>query len=310
VGSAVDQPMDGCPAPGTSDETDFIYGELGRRIKAVRKGLRLSQESLSRSIGLSRASIANIERGRQRLPLHVLYEISKALRIELRALMPSRHFIQEARDDQGKQKAFCPAELNSVDALEDKIGSRAEEAAKKLLESANRREIPVEVESIARELGLPIENVEGVGSVAGALLTRHGRTLIVVNPSMNAARRRFVIAHEIGHFLMHMPAADTSGSAGSSIVLHFWDETNARAIDLQDRQANRFAAELLVPKDALFRDIPGGSIDISDEGSVASLAAAYGVDAGSMLLRLASLSMLGGSFPPPWSIGPAEGSIH
>jgi transcriptional regulator with XRE-family HTH domain len=40
-------------------------------------------------VGLSRASIANIETGRQRIPLHHLYTLARALKVDVYALLPT-----------------------------------------------------------------------------------------------------------------------------------------------------------------------------------------------------------------------------
>jgi len=44
-----------------------MYKRLGREITQRRRVLRLTQQSLADSIGLSRAAVANIERGEQRV---------------------------------------------------------------------------------------------------------------------------------------------------------------------------------------------------------------------------------------------------
>lgn len=69
---------------------DF-YGELGRRIRAARKRLSgggLTQEQLAQRVGLSRSSIANIERGEQQPPVHVFARIAEALDVRPENLLP------------------------------------------------------------------------------------------------------------------------------------------------------------------------------------------------------------------------------
>ena len=58
---------------------EAIYGNVGRRIKERREALGMSQEVLSVSLGLTRASIANIEAGRQRIMLHDVPALARAL---------------------------------------------------------------------------------------------------------------------------------------------------------------------------------------------------------------------------------------
>ena len=63
--------------------------ELGARIRAARDEARLTQEALASAVGLSRGSIANIERGDQAPPTYRLTLIAQALKLDLMALLPS-----------------------------------------------------------------------------------------------------------------------------------------------------------------------------------------------------------------------------
>ncbi len=65
-----------------------IYVRIGRRIRRRRNELGRTQEWLSDRVNLSRASIANIETGRQQIMLHQLYDFARALRIPAGDLSP------------------------------------------------------------------------------------------------------------------------------------------------------------------------------------------------------------------------------
>jgi transcriptional regulator with XRE-family HTH domain len=69
---------------------DDLYRELGRRIRQAREcnGERLSQDALAKRLGISRASVVNIEAGRQRAPLHLLWQIAELLGTDLTQLIP------------------------------------------------------------------------------------------------------------------------------------------------------------------------------------------------------------------------------
>ena len=69
------------------DESE-IYGRLGILVRQHRKRLDMNQQTLGRAIGLSRASVANIETGRQHIPLHHLYRLAAALRVDPQTLLP------------------------------------------------------------------------------------------------------------------------------------------------------------------------------------------------------------------------------
>lgn len=50
----------------------------------------LSQEALAKRVGMSRTSVTNIEKGRQQIPLHMLYAFADALGVEPAALLPDK----------------------------------------------------------------------------------------------------------------------------------------------------------------------------------------------------------------------------
>jgi transcriptional regulator with XRE-family HTH domain len=60
---------------------DELYGRLGRSIAEKRGAKGLSQADLARKVGLSRAAVANVETGRQRIMLHQLYAVASALQL-------------------------------------------------------------------------------------------------------------------------------------------------------------------------------------------------------------------------------------
>lgn len=65
-----------------------LYQYIGGRIRAEREELGFLQNDLAQEIGLMRTSIVNIEAGRQRLPIHVLYSIATALGVSVSCLLP------------------------------------------------------------------------------------------------------------------------------------------------------------------------------------------------------------------------------
>lgn len=64
-----------------------IYRLVGMQIRKERNKRRLTQEELGSRIKLTRTSITNIEKGRQKVLLHTLFEISQALNAPLEELL-------------------------------------------------------------------------------------------------------------------------------------------------------------------------------------------------------------------------------
>jgi transcriptional regulator with XRE-family HTH domain len=67
----------------------ILYQLIGERIKARRIALGKTQSDLASALGMLRTSITNIESGRQKSPLHVLYNLCAFLDIEPQELLPS-----------------------------------------------------------------------------------------------------------------------------------------------------------------------------------------------------------------------------
>lgn len=68
----------------------LLYRLLGQRIQAARFATGKSQRALAEELGMSRASMVNIENGRQHTPLHVIWQIAERLDVEAQSLLPSR----------------------------------------------------------------------------------------------------------------------------------------------------------------------------------------------------------------------------
>lgn len=68
---------------------ELIYPLVGTLIRNRRKKLRFTQETLAARVGMSRASIANIEVGRQKILVHHLYVLAEILELAPTDLMPA-----------------------------------------------------------------------------------------------------------------------------------------------------------------------------------------------------------------------------
>jgi transcriptional regulator with XRE-family HTH domain len=65
----------------TEKDQEILYKSIGNQIKDLRKRMRLSQEELAEQLGLSRASVVNIEKGRQHPSVHMLVDIAKIFKV-------------------------------------------------------------------------------------------------------------------------------------------------------------------------------------------------------------------------------------
>jgi transcriptional regulator with XRE-family HTH domain len=76
-----------------------FYREFGDRLRHARQAKRMSQAAVASEVGLSRTSVANIERGRQRMSLHLLMDFVRVLDVEPWDLLPPVHPEPEVKPD-------------------------------------------------------------------------------------------------------------------------------------------------------------------------------------------------------------------
>src|SRR5690242_331903 len=67
---------------------DLYYRALGRLVHQARTEFPMTQDALARHAGLTRSSITNLEAGRQRIQVHVLSLIARALKVDPADLLP------------------------------------------------------------------------------------------------------------------------------------------------------------------------------------------------------------------------------
>lgn len=75
---------------GTDEDVAIFYVEVGRRVRRMRLAGQppWTQEQLARRVGLTRSSVANLEAGNQRVPLHTLIQVAQVLGVPVVELIP------------------------------------------------------------------------------------------------------------------------------------------------------------------------------------------------------------------------------
>lgn len=120
--------------------------------------------------------------------------------------------------------------------------------------------LPVPVVAIARDLGLEIYETDDFDdSQSGSIVKDDGKYVVYINSRQPLTRKRFSIAHEIGHFLKHKPQLDKKiemvdsifqpVANGVNVALHRREGVELTAEEkILEQEANGFAAELLMPE--------------------------------------------------------------
>jgi Zn-dependent peptidase ImmA (M78 family)/DNA-binding XRE family transcriptional regulator len=245
------------------------WEEVGARVAEAREALGVTQARLASQIGLDRTALAKIERGTRGLSSLELARLATALQ------RPIEWFIREAPPAvvSRRQALIESPTSTSLDELLERAARDielvvelrglfdAEPRRPRALKSFNdaealaaevRRDIAVP-DGPLTDLGTAVERMglhafvfalEQAADGAYAAVGNVGVT--VVNGSMQSGRRRFTLAHELGHHLL-----------SDAYSTDYLDEAGATIEGL----INAFAAYLLMPRHsvaAFWRDRNGG----------------------------------------------------
>ena len=170
---------------------------------------------------------------------------------------------------------------------------KIQQLVQNIMQQYNLQSIPVDIEALAGHIGAEIKRDHFDLTLSGFALQKNGAKYIGVNSEEGYERQRFTIAHELGHLFLHKQDS-VSYDKGAGVVM-LRDIHASQGTDIKEIEANRFAAELLMPEVSIRQDLSDhGDIDLmaADEKSIkliAELAAKYEVSIQAMSIRLTTL---------------------
>lgn len=115
-----------------------------------------------------------------------------------------------------------------------------------------RQRAPVDVKGLALALGVPVQESWLDEHICGTLERTARGFMIRVNANHPETRRRFTIAHELGHFLFHRHLIGNGVDDDRAFRSTNKGMYKNMAIGpAQETEANRFAANVLMPFDLI-----------------------------------------------------------
>lgn len=162
--------------------------------------------------------------------------------------------------------------------------------ARELLAAQRVIKPPIDVEEIARSLGLKVVRQPFDGNLSGMLQRQDGGAVVGVNSLHSKVRQRFTIAHEIGHFVLHRGRTFID-----EVRVDYRDERASAGTYRQEINANSFVAELLMPADMVRNAVThllDSGLDASESEFVAVLADEFRVSSEAMSHRLTNLAFI------------------
>ena len=165
-----------------------------------------------------------------------------------------------------------------------------QELASSLLNEAGVTSPGFDVKHIAHLRGAIVIEEPNDDDASGFLFrSTDSPPVIGVNSRHAPTRKRFTIAHEIGHLMLH----PKTGVHFDRVVIQMRDANASAGVDREEIEANKFAAELLMPRQFLEADVASlGAVCADDETAIARLAKRYAVSPQAMAIRLNTLNLL------------------
>lgn len=165
-----------------------------------------------------------------------------------------------------------------------------EKKANELLKQYDLDNLPINVEALARKLNINIVEEDFEGSLSGVLYRDDDNVVIGVNAKHAEKRKRFTIAHEIGHFILHK---GNKMHIDREYKVNFRDSISSTATNREEIEANAFAASLLMPENKFMMEVINlvdtGKDVINDDEVVRELANKFNVSQQALLIRLGKL---------------------
>lgn len=166
-----------------------------------------------------------------------------------------------------------------------------------ILKTAGILHPPIDIKKVAKLAGVKVKVSDLGDDVSGFLAVKNGKALIAINPDESIVRQRFSIAHELGHFYLHRNKGDVlyvskqkRHSLGQEI--HYRNEKSSSGEYKKEREANGFAAAILMPESMLIKAIDLVSPFISIEEAIKKLAKIFHVSSIAMSIRLTRLGLI------------------
>jgi len=152
-------------------------------------------------------------------------------------------------------------------------------------------ESPIKIEKIAINEGFTLIYKES-DNLFGFLHLENDKKIIAYSSRPENVRTRFTIAHELGHYFLHLAKINLPHLDKSLVTLR--DKSLNEDKEIMEIEANRFATEILMPETLIEKEI--SKINKKDRSSLTTvikkLSDIFAVSQEMMTLRLNSLELI------------------
>ncbi|WP_111308564.1 ImmA/IrrE family metallo-endopeptidase [Confluentibacter sediminis] len=142
----------------------------------------------------------------------------------------------------------------------------------------------IDVKKICKSCGVDVKPENLDVDVSGLFVIKQKGAYIRYNNNEAPLRQKFTIAHEFGHFVLHK---DTPLFISKNDKIMYRNLESSTGEIQREREANSFAASLLMPRKFIIEEINKTPKKIKNP--VSHLAKTFGVSEQAMTFRLANL---------------------
>ena len=268
---------------------------VGARIRWLRERAGLSQEQIATRVAKTQTTISAWEAGRRTPGLAELVSLAEVLGVEV-----GEFFVQTRSE--AAPRVLLRAEASrmlrdelvvDVERFADAVAAvkppgplleindrHPESAAQEVLGRCGIAQPPIKMGAVTKACGVRVLGWDFDEAVSGLLVDLDSGPAIGFNRNHARNRRRFSVAHELGHLLLrhhehfHVDLTDAPSQIGEPPGYDWKDE----------REANRFAAELLMPAHLVEKAY-------SEQSDVQTLARLFVVSTQAMGFRVGNLDL-------------------
>lgn len=171
---------------------------------------------------------------------------------------------------------------------------KIEDIAWEIVSNQNLTNPDIPVKKIAKKLNVAVIEYDLGSEMSGILVINKSHGTIGINPAHSEQRKKFTIAHELGHFILHKNEHNDVFVDKDFIVKYRSSKPYTEVELRQEQEANAFAAALLMPKELILAELAKNNYysNLSEVEVIDILAISFKVSVPAMTYRLSNLNLL------------------
>ena len=158
-----------------------------------------------------------------------------------------------------------------------------------ILRSIPNLALPIDIEGLAKSRGIQVIPYPLSDDVSGLLAIQNGKATIGYNLKEPIPRRRFTIAHELGHYELHRDQNHLF--VDKQFIYRSVNSGDTPVTQAMEQEANAFASAILMPTDLLRKEIQKIDLNLMDDKAIENLANLFQVSTTAMSIRISGLGM-------------------